>query len=333
MRPAQKRAAPAPLGTYRVSVDLRRAAIPNPPCSPVPARCGSRFETLRNTCDDVTHMEQMRRCLAALLPPILIALFALPACGGSTPELGQTTRSPGPVPTTPGGTASPGSTPAGSGSPQGEAGTSYAFHINVNIDESGTCPGSAKCDVAFVPHSVLYFRATLTVQPSGTVTGNGTMVFVDLQPCQTLMPDVSSCSVTRASDGAFAVEGKRLAAGSGRGTDTLLLTMRLKELPKVSATMTTAHPSGPIKIPFDTTCAHLLSQMLAQARVFDSPFEVSPVVLSGGVSDEMIARASRTFEGTFVQRTAGGSAVHTIHGLGGLFFIPPDTPGPGQSRP
>ena len=104
--------------------------------------------------------------------------------------------------------------------------------------------------------------------------------------------------------------------------------MTLKDLPKVSATMTSAHPSGPVTISLDATYAHLLKSLFTNAKIFDTPFEVAPVILSGGISAATAANAGYTFEGTFEQTLRDGSLVHTMHGLGGLFFINPGTPMP-----
>ncbi len=191
----------------------------------------------------------------------------------------------------------------------------HAFHINFALDESVAC-GAAKCDMPYVPRMLLYWRGALQVAPDGRVTGDGTLEFTDVQPCRTLLPDVSSCQASPGAPGRFSVEGESLPGDPAK----LRLTFRLQDMPALAATMTTESASGPLTIPFDSTVQHALKQVFLDAQLIDAPFEVAPLVWIGGESEAQRAASTRVFEGAYTMGKEG-SAGHTYHGMGGLFFI------------
>lgn len=194
------------------------------------------------------------------------------------------------------------STPAGS-----QSGSDYAFHINFQMDESVSCPG-AKCDNAYIPHMVLYFRGNVNAAADGPAAGNGTMYFIGVDPCKTLMPDVSSCNVSGASSGKFTITG-RMQNGK------LEMTLHLSQMPTISVTMVSQYPLGSVTIPLDATYQEEMKQVFSQAGIFEKTFSVSPEI---STSD-----SAATFEGSY---TFGGA--RTLHGFGGLIFISPDMPMP-----
>ncbi|MBA4379510.1 MAG: hypothetical protein C0393_02290, partial [Anaerolinea sp.] len=160
------------------------------------------------------------------------------------------------------------STPAGS-----QSGSDYAFHINLAIEWAVSCPGVV-CDAAFIPRMVLYFRGNLTTQPDRSVSGTGTMTFISIDQCQTLMPGNSTCQIGEASEGSFTITGQSLGITPGAKGETLQLTLHLQELPKLPITHVVQQPQGTLDIPMDTTFASFLGELLSNAGIFDTSFEI-----------------------------------------------------------
>lgn len=187
-----------------------------------------------------------------------------------------------------------------------QSGSDYAFHINFQLDEQVSCPG--KCDTAYISHMVLYLRGDVAVDANGSASGSGVMRFISVDACQTLLTDISSCSVTGFTDGAFTIEGRL------NGND-LEMTLHLTAMPVLSATMMTQMPSGSVSISLDGMYEEEIKQTLMNAGVFEKTFLVSPEIST--------TSSAANFEGEYV---FGGN--RTMHGFGGLFFISPDMPMP-----
>jgi len=213
------------------------------------------------------------------------------------------------------------STPAGS-----QSGSEYAFHINLAIKWTVSCTGV--CDAAYIPQLGLYFRGNLTVQADHSVNGTGTMRFIYIDPCQTLMPANSTCEVGEASDGSFTISGQSLGTAPGAKGETLQLTLHLQELPKLPLMHTVQMPQGSLDIPMDTTIASFLRGLLSDAGIFDTAFEILAVQASGDLSAQEIESASRFFEGEYQLSTNDGAMAHSLTADGGLLFIRPDMPMP-----
>lgn len=189
----------------------------------------------------------------------------------------------------------------------------HAFHINLLMDETITCPGEAPCDAPFLPRLNLYFRANVEVAADGALHGEGTILWADVSACETLMPGISSCDVDGATSGSFAVTG-RIEGGA------LEMTLHLEQAPGLSATMVTQGPNGPITIPFGTTYDEEIGQLLEEAHIFGVPITGTPELPARGpVAD---------FEGSV---TFGN--MRTLHGYGGMFFVSPDMPIPEPWQP
>jgi hypothetical protein len=152
------------------------------------------------------------------------------------------------------------------------------------------------------------------------------MRFTYLDPCQTLMPANSTCTVGDPSDGSFTISGKSLGTASGAKGETLRLTLRLQELPKLPLTHTVLVPA--MVIPMDATIASFLQGLFADAGIFDTPLELLAVQASGDLSAQEIESASRFFEGAYQLSTNDGVMVHSLTAEGGLLFIRPDMPMP-----
>lgn len=260
---------------------------------------------------------------------ILLAVAILAACRpapggmppktkpprGTAPKAAQTQLpSRSGVATTP--TILPGSgaaAPAGAQNTTGET----AFHVNFLIDESVSCTGT--CDSFSIPRLVLYFRGSMAPNASGSLRGNGTMRFIGADPCETLMPNVSSCQLDGVSDGSFTAEGEALPGGK------LRLTLHLQQAPVLSGAMVTRHPvQGNITLPFDATYSQELKSLFENAKIFETPYEVQ-----GGIG----SNAAVNWEGTYELKASDGATVRRMHGFGGLFFISPETALPEPALP
>ena len=184
----------------------------------------------------------------------------------------------------------------------------HAFHVNFAITQSTKC-GDTPCDTVYVPKLLLYLRGDVTVQADGALSGDGELYFTEAEPCVTLRPDLSSCSITRATRGRISIDGERQG-------DQLTLKLRLIELPHFGVTMTTQHPvQGQIDVPYDSTYDQEIKQVLIAAHVFDTPFTVSPA---------LNARSNaHLFEGRYEFGNPAAPRITQV--LGGLFFIPVDT--------
>ena len=201
---------------------------------------------------------------------------------------------------------------AGSTTPlPGEA--RYTFHINFLMDESVTCSAGSQCDNAYIPRMVLYFLGDLNVISNGSANGEGTIFFTGVDACKTIMPDISSCRVGSVSGGKFAISGRMQG-------DKLEITMRLTEMPKLAVTMTSQHPSGPVTIPLDMTYQEEMKHVFTNAGIFDVLVQVDPAISTNN--------SAAYFEGTF---TFGDA--RTLHGYGGMFFIPSDNQLPEEYKP
>lgn len=264
------------------------------------------------------------KCLSVL---VLIALLLLAACT-STPT--ATTSLPLPSPTSAPAIASPArSTPAPTLTPTltparpsalapstataTPAAAKYAFHINFLMDETTTCPGNARCDNAFIPKMILYFRGEVAVAANRVASGDGIMTFTRVDACQTLLPDTSSCKVNGVTNGSFMISGRMEG-------EKLRMTLHPREMPKLSVTMTSKHPSGPVTTVLDGTYQEELKRVFANAGIFDTEIQAMPTAASGD--------AAAYFEGSYTFGKA-----RTLHGYGGLFFIAPDAPLPAGYKP
>lgn len=185
--------------------------------------------------------------------------------------------------------------------------SNHAFHINFIMDETATCPGSAKCDNAYIPKMVLYLRGNVNVA-ANRASGDGTMMFISVDACKTLLPDTSSCKVNGTTNGSFTISGQMQA-------DKLEMTLHLREMPRISVVMTSKHPSGPVTVAYDSTYQEEMKKVFENAKIFETPIQATPTIASGN--------PAAYFEGTY---TFGGA--RTLHGYGGLFFIPTDSPLP-----
>ena len=185
----------------------------------------------------------------------------------------------------------------------------YAFHINFAVDQSVAC--SNNCDSAYIPKMNVYFRGKISVA-ANRATGDGTMTFDHIEPCITLKPSQSSCKVNGNTAGNFTVTGNMQG-------DKLEMTMQLKDVPRLNVVWAT----GTINVPMDSTYYEELKQLMLQAKIFDTPFQITPTILASGMSAQTIANASRTFEGKYVFATNDKSMTRTTHGFGSMFFIQP----------
>jgi hypothetical protein len=186
---------------------------------------------------------------------------------------------------------------------------SYAFHINFAVDQSVAC--SNNCDSAYIPKMNLYFRGKISVV-ANRATGDGTITFDNIEPCITLKPNQSSCKVNGNTAGSFTV------TGSMQG-DKLEMTMQLKDVPRLNVMWAT----GTINVPMDSTYYEELKQLMLQAKIFDTPFQITPTILASGMPSQTIANSSRTFDGKYIFATNDKLMTRTTHGFGTLFFIQP----------
>lgn len=194
------------------------------------------------------------------------------------------------------------------------ASSSYIFHMNFTVDQSLACTN--KCDSVYIPKMTLYFRGKLGVT-GNRASGDGTITIENIEPCKTLMPDLSTCQFSAGTPGSFNV------AGNMQG-DKIQMTLQLKDVPRLNGGMTTLHPvQGQVPIAFDSTYYEEIKQTLIKAAIFDTPFQISPQIATPGLSSQALARISHTFEGTYVFATNDKLLTRTTHGFGTLFFIQP----------
>jgi hypothetical protein len=183
-----------------------------------------------------------------------------------------------------------------------------AFHINFNMDESAVCSAGVKCDNAYVPKISMYFRGDIDRSSSGNLSGSGSIILTNAEPCQTLIPENSSCEVTQVTDGTFSITGH--AEGN-----QLALTLQIIQMPTMQVIYTVKHPSGNVVLDLTTTYAEEFTKLFESAGVVDKEFTIN--------SDISTTSSAINFEGTY---TFGG--MRTLHGFGGLIVINPDTPLP-----
>lgn len=186
-----------------------------------------------------------------------------------------------------------------------------SFHINFTLDESVACQGDVKCDFAYVPKFIVYFRGDMSTSGSGALSGDGKMIIIDVQGCKTLLAD-NSCQVKGVTEGSFEISGSQ-------DGDTLNLTLRLKQMPTLTVIHSIASPSGTIEMDLTPTYQEEMTKMFENAGMFNKEFQVS----ASGTQSQL-----KLFEGTY---TFGGT--RTLHGLGGMFYIPASTTVPEAYRP
>jgi hypothetical protein len=185
----------------------------------------------------------------------------------------------------------------------------YAFHMSYAIDESVRCASGVVCDSVYIPKAILYFRGDFSVQ-KGEISGQGSIFFIGIEGCQTLRADLSNCKIAGGKKGSFEISGQ--AQG-----DKASINLSLKEVPKISLIMVTKTPSGYIEIPFESTYADNYKKLFENSGLWNNPFEAT--LTSQGNS------VIKNFEGTITASLKDNSASRSVHGFGGLIFIPVGT--------
>jgi hypothetical protein len=188
----------------------------------------------------------------------------------------------------------------------------HAFHINLALDEIVKCPGSSPCDFAYLPKFLLYFRGDIQVT-GANLDGNGIITVLDASPCQTLMPDLSSCQVKGVTEGAFSISGQ--AQGN-----QLRLTLHLEKMPALSVSMTSHHPSGDVVLDLTPTYQEEMKKVFINAGIFEKEFQT--VAALPASAPALYYDGSYTFGGT-----------RTLHGAGSLIFISPEMTLPKAYQP
>ncbi|HCS38087.1 MAG TPA: hypothetical protein DIW44_00680 [Anaerolineaceae bacterium] len=193
------------------------------------------------------------------------------------------------------------------------SGDEKTFHINFNMDEIVVCSTDVKCDAPYVPKSSAYLRGMLTTAKNGSVDGEGQIIFTDAEGCRTLDAANSSCEVKDVTDGTFKISGQ--VEGS-----TMALTLTMVETPALQVIWTTKFPTGDIVQDFSTTYQEEIKQLFINAGIIEKEFIIDVSNLG--------STSSINFEGSY---TFGGR--RTLHGFGGLIFIPNDTAMPAVFQP
>jgi len=187
----------------------------------------------------------------------------------------------------------------------------YAFHINFAVDQSVTCAGGIPCDSAYFPRFILYFRGDLKVAPDGSADGQGVILLLHADACQTLWPQWSSCQLNGSTNGRFTIHGQM------RG-DKLEMTLHLEEMLGISMTWTSHAAPRTTTVAMDPTYQHEINGLFENAHIFDVPLMVTP-------TREASRQAQATFEG---EMSFGPEGMRKTHGFGSLFFISPELPLP-----
>ncbi len=208
-----------------------------------------------------------------------------------------------------------------------QTGGQYAFHINLKIDWSATCSDTV-CDATYIPHLVLYFRGNLQTQADQSVSGIGTISFISLDPCQTLMPENSSCEIGIPTTGSFSISGRSTGKASGAKGETLFITLHEQSLPRLPLTHTIQSVQGSIDLPMENTFDSFLSNLVSQAGIFDHELELLAVEPSSDLSSTEMEQASHWFSSTYQLKTKEGNLQYNLSASGGLLFIRPDMPMP-----
>lgn len=251
-------------------------------------------------------MNSFRRL--CMIYPLLILLLALCACTPARPRPAGTQNAPGALNPNQPQLSKPTFTPLPQTVGQTAVSSSesyYAFHINLALDESVTCPGTGKCDFPYITKFNLYFRGDVSSNAAGSLSGDGDIVLLDAQPCRTHMPDNSTCQVTTVSNGSFSI------AGSAQDNQ-LHLTLHLEKMPTLGVVMTSSSPSGDVVVDFTNTYQEEMKKMFENAGIFDQEFQATAAISTSS--------AARVYEGSY---TFAGT--RTLHGFGSLFFINSDS--------
>ncbi|MCX6055588.1 MAG: hypothetical protein NTZ74_11865 [Chloroflexi bacterium] len=230
---------------------------------------------------------------------ILCSLFVVALMGACKPE-----RRPPVLPRNANVTPIPGLV-SGEKTTTNSSNSSNAFHLNFALDESVGCSISTKCDFAFLPKFTVYFRGDTNSGKNGDVSGDGQIVILSTEACQTLIPGTSSCQVLGVTNGSFSITGN--LEGS-----QLHLILHLEEMPSLKVNWTTKSPSGDVVMDLTTTYNEEMKKVFENAGILEKEFQVESAIST--------TTAAKVFEGSY---TFGGT--RTLHGFGGLFLIDPTT--------